>query len=210
MKKAWNVMKEQKFDKRTEKLKKQGLHYMQENEKLERHIVKTLAEISGRPQGQQENLKTTEITTNSADGKSIAAKKKKSIKFEDQKTGHDKGEEFSHVIRPDEFREEHKEPNKSMGKKNVCDKEGGFPCNIKPGNSCKKRIKKSVCNGHKKLLTKYRLREGNEREWIERIKVIMEKQKEKPLELQLKELMPLVRDHRDIKNAFKAKRYEIR
>ena len=57
---------------------------------------------------------------------------------------------------------------------------------------------------------KYRLREGNEREWIEKIKVLMEKQYKKPLEQQLTELMPLVRNHRDIKNAIKAKRIAVR
>jgi len=97
-----------------------------------------------------------------------------------------------------------------MGKKDDCDKEREFPCNIRSGDFCKEHIKKSVCNGDKKLLKKYRLREGNERKWIERVKVIIEKQPTKPLEQQLAELMPLVRDHRDIKNAFKAKRMTVR
>jgi len=43
MKKAWNEMKERRFDKRTEKLKNQALQYIQENENLERHI----AELQG-------------------------------------------------------------------------------------------------------------------------------------------------------------------
>jgi len=41
MKKAWNAMKEKRFDRRTKKLEKQALRYMQKNEKLERHIAES-------------------------------------------------------------------------------------------------------------------------------------------------------------------------
>jgi len=39
MKKLWNEMKERRFDERIKKLEKQALHYIQENENLERHIA---------------------------------------------------------------------------------------------------------------------------------------------------------------------------
>ena len=39
MKKLWNEMKEKRFDERIKKLEKQALHYIQENENLERHIA---------------------------------------------------------------------------------------------------------------------------------------------------------------------------
>jgi len=39
MKKLWNAMKEERFDERIKKLEKQALHYIQENENLERHIA---------------------------------------------------------------------------------------------------------------------------------------------------------------------------
>jgi len=41
MKKAWNAMKEKRFDKRTKKLEKQALQYIQKNEKLERQIAES-------------------------------------------------------------------------------------------------------------------------------------------------------------------------
>jgi len=41
MKKAWNAMKEKRFDKRTKKLEKQALQYIQRNEKLERQIAES-------------------------------------------------------------------------------------------------------------------------------------------------------------------------
>jgi len=62
---------------------------------------------------------------------------------------------------------------------------------------------------NKKLSNEYILQEGYEREWIERIKVLMERQHKKPLEQKLAELMPLVRYHQDIKNAIKAKRIAV-
>jgi len=126
MRKAWNAMKEKRFEKKTQKLEEKALHYLQENEKLERHIVKTLEEIPRRPQEQKENLTTTEITTNSADGKSLAVKKKKSIKFEDHKAGHDK-EEFSHATRPDELREEDTKPNITLSEENEKKTKGEGP-----------------------------------------------------------------------------------
>ena len=39
MKKLWNAMKEERFDKRIKELEKQALHYIQENENLERQIA---------------------------------------------------------------------------------------------------------------------------------------------------------------------------
>jgi len=100
---------------------------------------------------------------------------------------------------------------KKVGKKKtVCDEKGETPRNIESDDFCEKCIKRLICNKNKKLLKKYRLREGNEREWVERIKVLMEKQQTKPLEIQLTELMSLVRDHKDIKNAFKTKRMAVR
>ena len=68
---------------------------------------------------------------------------------------------------------------------------------------------KSALITNKKLSNEYILREGYEREWIERIKILMERQHKKPLEQKLAELMPLVRYHQDIKNAIKAKRSAI-
>jgi len=84
------------------------------------------------------------------------------------------------------------------------------PCNIESDDSCKERLEKSICNKHKRLLKEYRLQEGNERAWIEKIRVLLKKQRNKTLEQQLTELMPLVRYHKDIKNAIKAKRMTIR
>jgi len=68
---------------------------------------------------------------------------------------------------------------------------------------------KSAMTTYKKLSNEYILQEGNEREWIERINVLMERQHKKPLEQKLAELMPLVRYHQDIKNAIKAKRIAV-
>jgi len=39
MKKKWTAIKERRFDKKTEKLQKQAIQYIKENEKLERHIA---------------------------------------------------------------------------------------------------------------------------------------------------------------------------
>jgi len=109
------------------------------------------------------------ITTNCVEDKCYLMIKKKSEKYADKKSGHDRGEGFSYHKKPDDIRE--------------------------------KGIAKRICNKNE-----YRLREGNEREWIEKIRVLMEKQRKKPLEQKLAELMPLVRYHQDIKNAIKAKR----
>ena len=89
-------------------------------------------------------------------------------------------------------------------------KEGETSCHVEHKDICEKCIEKRICNANKKLLKKYRLRVGNEQEWIEKIKTLMDKQHKKPLEQILTELMPLVRYHQDMKNAFKAKRFEVR
>jgi len=41
MKKAWNAMKEKRFDKKTKKLEKQAFQYIQRNEKLGRQIAES-------------------------------------------------------------------------------------------------------------------------------------------------------------------------
>jgi len=77
-------------------------------------------------------------------------------------------------------------------------------------NSDQQKRSAMITNKHdKKLSNEYILQEGYEREWIEKIKVLMERQHEKPLEQKLAELMPLARYHRDIKNAIKAKRIAV-
>jgi len=96
------------------------------------------------------------------------------------------------------------ELGKTRVKKKGYDKGEGSSYHIEPDNICEKGIAKRICNKKK-----YRLREGNEREWIEKIKVLMERQHKKPLEQKLAELMPLVRYHQDIKNAIKAKRIAV-
>ena len=103
---------------------------------------------------------------------------------------------------------------KELGKKKiVCDKGGESPCHIEIDDICTERVKKLSkklsCNKRKRSLKEYRLREGNEQEWIEKIKGLMAR-RQKPLEQQLTDLMPLVRYHRDIKNALKTKRMAIR
>ena len=95
-------------------------------------------------------------------------------------------------------------------KKTVCDKGEEYPCHTELKDIWAERIKKPSCNKHKRLLKEYRLQEGNEQEWIEKVKGLMEKQQKKPLEQQLTDLMPLVRYHRDVKNALKTKRMAIR
>ena len=87
---------------------------------------------------------------------------------------------------------------------------GETSCHVEPNDICEKCIEKRICNTNRKLPKKYRLRVGNEKEWIEKIKTLMEKQNKKPLGQQLTELMPLVRNHRDIKNAIKAKKIAVR
>ena len=89
-------------------------------------------------------------------------------------------------------------------------KKGETSCHAESNDICEKRIGKRICNANKKLLKKYRLRAGNEQEWIKKIKTLMDKQHKKSLEQQLTELMPLVRHHQDMKNAFKAKRFAER
>jgi len=100
MKKAWNAMKEQRFDKRTEKLKKQALQYIQKKEKLERQIAESQGDTAWFP-SREENLKATETIAISNDRKCYSIKKKETEKYPKEKAGQDKGEEFSNTIRPD-------------------------------------------------------------------------------------------------------------
>jgi len=93
------------------------------------------------------------------------------------------------------------ELGKTRVKKKGYDRGEGSSYHKEPDDICEKGIVKRIC--------KYRLQEGNEREWIERIKVLMERQHKKPLEQKLAKLMPLVRYHQDIKNAIKAKRIAV-
>jgi len=69
MKRAWNAMKEKRFDKRTKKLEKQALQYIQRNEKLEQQIAesqrskitKTMDEKSGEHTDKELNDDTREL-----------------------------------------------------------------------------------------------------------------------------------------------------
>jgi len=102
------------------------------------------------------------------------------------------------------------ELEKTIIKKKGYDEGREFSCHIEPNDICEKSTKGRICNENKKLLKKNRLREGNEQKWLENIRELMEKQRNKSLEQQLTELMPLVRHHQDIKNAIKAKRIAAR
>jgi len=62
----------------------------------------------------------------------------------------------------------------------------------------------------KKLSNEYILREGHEREWIERVKILMRRLTQKSFYEQLTELIPLARNHRDIRNAIKTKKMATR
>ena len=93
-----------------------------------------------------------------------------------------------------------KKPEKYEYKRHGYDRREGSSHHKEPDDSRKKSIAKRNRNKNK-----YRLRKGNERDWIERIKVLMERQHKKPLEQKLAELMPLARYHQDIKNAIKTK-----
>ena len=64
----------------------------------------------------------------------------------------------------------------------------------------------SVMATYKKLSNEHILREGHEREWTERVKILMRRLTQKSFYEQLTELIPLVRNHHDIRNAIKAKR----
>ena len=97
-----------------------------------------------------------------------------------------------------------KKPEKYADKKRGYDRREGSSYHKEPDDIREKDIAKRICNKNK-----YRLREGNERDWIERIKVLMERQHKKPLKQKLAELMPSVRYHQDIKNAVKAKRIAV-
>ena len=70
--------------------------------------------------------------------------------------------------------------------------------------------RKSALTTNKKLSNENILREGHEREWIERVKISMCRLTQKSFYEQLTELVPLARNHRDIRNAIKAKRMAIR
>jgi len=70
--------------------------------------------------------------------------------------------------------------------------------------------RKSALTNNKKLSNEYILREGYEREWIERVKISMCGLIQKSYYEQLTELIPLARNHLDIRNAIKAKRMAIR
>ena len=70
--------------------------------------------------------------------------------------------------------------------------------------------RKSALTTNKKLSNENILREGHEREWIERVKISMCRLTQKSFYEQLTELVPLARNHRDIRNAIKAKRMTIR
>jgi len=52
MKEMWTAIKKRRFDKKTEKLQKQAIQYIKENEKLERHI----AELQEGHQPENEQL----------------------------------------------------------------------------------------------------------------------------------------------------------
>ena len=69
---------------------------------------------------------------------------------------------------------------------------------------------KSDLTTDNKLSNEYILREGYEREWIERVKMSMCRITQKSFYEQLTELIQLARNHRDIRNAIKAKRMAIR
>jgi len=68
---------------------------------------------------------------------------------------------------------------------------------------------KSDLTTDKKLSNEYILQEGYEREWIEKVKLLINNSNKKALDESLKEIMPLVRYHKDIRNAFKAKKMAI-
>jgi len=70
--------------------------------------------------------------------------------------------------------------------------------------------KKSVLTTYKKLSNEYILQESHEREWIEIVKISMCRLTQRSSYEQLTELIPLARNHRDIRNAIKAKRMAIR
>ena len=69
--------------------------------------------------------------------------------------------------------------------------------------------KKSAIITYKQLSNEYILQEGYEREWIEKVKLLINNSNEKTLDESLRELMPLARYHKDIRNALKAKRMAI-
>ena len=73
-----------------------------------------------------------------------------------------------------------------------------------------KKLAMKTYKQNKKLSNEYTLREGHEREWIERVKILMRRLTQKSFYEQLTELIPLARNHSDIRNAIKAKRMAIR
>jgi len=132
------------------------------------------------------------------------------LAFRDQKEELQTGEMLINVDEKQVTPAINNESEKTMTKKTGYDEGGGSPCHLESDDDCVERIKKPSCNKHNRSLKEYRLREGKEREWIERIRKLMEKQHKKSLEQQLTELMPSVRYHQEIKNAIKAKRIAVR
>ena len=186
MKKVWH-------GKKLQNLKEQALQLIQKNEKLERQI----ATLQGNDRA--ETMKSTKKGDDEREKTQICIKSTLKINCEDQ------NESRSGLISK-------KAPDgkvQIMMRKRGNKKEGKTSCHAEPNDICEKRIEKRICNTDGKLPKEYRLRVGNEREWIGRIKELMERQHTKPLEQKLAELMPLVRYHQDIKNAIKAKRIAV-
>ena len=80
----------------------------------------------------------------------------------------------------------------------------------KTNSDQQKRSAMIIYKHNKQLSNEYILREGHEREWIERVKIYMRRLTQKSFYEQLTELIPLARNHRDIRNAIKSKRMAIR
>jgi len=107
-------MKEKRFDKKTKKLEKQALQYIQKNEKLKRQVAELQENASGFSK-QQERPKTAEAIPILADLKSHS-ETKKSKKHANDKTGHDQEEEIVNTVRPDRLGQEDMKPSITMGK----------------------------------------------------------------------------------------------
>ena len=68
---------------------------------------------------------------------------------------------------------------RTMMRKRGNEKEGEASCHAEANEMREKSLEKGICNTNGKLPKKYRLRVGDEREWIEKIRTIMEKQHKK-------------------------------
>jgi len=79
----------------------------------------------------------------------------------------------------------------------------------KTNNDQQKKLAMITYKQNKELSNEYILREGYEREWIEKVKLLINNSNGKALDERLTELMPFARYHRDISNALKAKRMAI-